>query len=174
MSVTFTRSWAMPKAETFSVPPIKQLLAHRLYGCRVIVDPFARNSTWGTITNDVDPKTRATHHMPADQFVRTLVATDLQADAVLFDPPYSPTQMVRAYKGRANGQTAKLYKAVKDGLDKILRPGGVAICFGWNSVGFGKGRGYELLEVHLVSHGGAHNDTIVTVERKAKDESSGR
>ena len=27
-------------------------------------------------------------------------------------------------------------------------------------------RGYELLEVLLVPHGGAHNDTIVTVERK--------
>lgn len=33
-------------------------------------------------------------------------------------------------------------------------------------MGFGLKRGYELLEVLLVPHGAAHNDTIVTVERK--------
>ena len=48
----------------------------------------------------------------------------------------------------------------------MLKPEGIAICFGWNSMGFGLKRGYELLEVLMVPHGGAHNDTIVTVERK--------
>lgn len=162
----------MPKAETFEVPPIKALLARRLVGCQVIVDPFARNSRVGTHRNDLDERTRAESHLKAEEFVQRLPG--LVADAVLFDPPYSPTQMIRAYKGRANGQTARLYKAVKDGLDSILRPGGLAICFGWNSVWFGKGRGYQLLEVLLVSHGGAHNDTIVTVEKKSVDESSDR
>jgi hypothetical protein len=160
----------MPNAKTFRIPPIKKLLAVWLGTCSVVVDPFARNSRWGTITNDLDPETIADYHLPADEFVKTLAGTVL-ADAVLFDPPYSPTQMIRAYKGRANGQTAKLYKAVKDGLDVILRPGGIAISFGWSSGGFGKTRGYELLEVHLVNHGGAHNDTIVTIERKAKGQS---
>lgn len=165
--VTITRSWAMPKAETFRIPPIDQLLTRLLKDCAVVVDPFARNSRRGTVRNDADPKTRAESHLPADQFVQRLPGL-VTADAVLFDPPYSPTQMIRAYKGRANGQTARLYAAVKDGLSAILRPGGLAICFGWNSVGFGKTRGYDLVEVLLVSHGGAHNDTIVTVERKVK------
>jgi hypothetical protein len=75
--------------------------------------------------------------------------------------------MVRVYRGRANGQTVRLYCAVKNGLDAILRPGGLAICFGWNSAGFGRKRGYLMEEILLVNHGGAHNDTIVTVERKA-------
>jgi len=48
----------------------------------------------------------------------------------------------------------------------MLKPGGIAICFGWNSMGFGLTRGYELKEILLVTHGAAHNDTIVTVERK--------
>lgn len=160
----FKRVWAMPKAQTFRIRPIRALLDRYLADCQVIVDPFARNSVVATHTNDLDPKTIADSHLPADEYVKGLGG--LQADAVLFDPPYSPTQMIRAYKGRANGQTARLYKAVKDGLDAVLRPGGTAISFGWNSGGFGKGRGYELLEVLLVSHGGAHNDTIVTVERK--------
>jgi hypothetical protein len=48
----------------------------------------------------------------------------------------------------------------------LLRPGGLAICFGWNSVGFGKTWGYERVETMLVYHGGNRNDTIVTVDRK--------
>ena len=30
-------------------------------------------------------------------------------------------------------------------------------------------RGYELEEILLIAHGGIHNDTIVTVERKRSD-----
>lgn len=32
--------------------------------------------------------------------------------------------------------------------------------------GIGKTRGFEIVEILLVAHGGNHNDTIVTVERK--------
>lgn len=49
--------------------------------------------------------------------------------------------------------------------DKI-KVGGYAISFGWNSNGFGKNRGFEVIEILLVSHGGHHNDTICTVEMK--------
>ena len=59
-----------------------------------------------------------------------------------------------------------MFAAVKDALSGLLRVGGLAISCGWNSTGFGKKRGYELLEVLLVCHGRCHNDTIVVVERK--------
>ena len=49
-------------------------------------------------------------------------------------------------------------------LDEL--PNGIAMCFGWNSSGVGKKRGMQLIEVLLVAHGGSHNDTICTVERK--------
>ena len=93
---------------------------------------------------------------------------------VLFDPPYSPRQIQECYQqiGREvttqDTQNARLYKRVKDGLDRMLKPGGIAICCGWNSMGFGLKRGYELLEILMVPHGAAHNDTIVTVERKLR------
>lgn len=110
--------------------------------------------------------------MDAIEFLAELNGT--QVGAVLFDPPYSPRQIAECYQqvgrpcGTKDTQNARIYKEVKDGLDKILRPGGIAICCGWNSMGFGLNRGYELLEILLVPHGAAHNDTIVTVERKAK------
>jgi hypothetical protein len=162
----------MPNSETFAMLPIQQLLNKWLKGRPVIIDPFARNSTRATITNDLDPNTLAQYHMLAEEFVDVLNSDT--ADAVLFDPPYSPRQISECYQGvglkcgSKDTQNARLYKRVKDGLDRALKSEGIAICFGWNSMGFGVGRGYELLEVLMVPHGGAHNDTIVTVERKVK------
>ncbi len=51
----------------------------------------------------------------------------------------------------------------------MIKVGGYAISFGWNSSGFGKKRGFEIIEILLVAHGGRHNDTIVTVERKVQN-----
>ena len=51
-------------------------------------------------------------------------------------------------------------------IARILKPNGVALCFGWNSNGVGKTRGFEMQEVLIVPHGGSRNDTICTVERK--------
>lgn len=162
----------MPNAETFSIRPIDALLSRWLEGCAVVVDPFARHSTRGTIRNDMDLTADTDYHMPADAFCALLEGQGVVADAVLFDPPYSPRQIAECYRSvgqpvqREDTQSARLYKTVKDRLDAILRPGGIAICCGWNSNGFGRVRKYRLVETLLVPHGAAHNDTIVTVERK--------
>lgn len=173
-----TRVWAMPSPNTFSIPPVASLLDRWLASCTRIVDPFARQSTRGTITNDLDPEMPTQYHMKAEQFCAYLptcgrISPTQLADAVLFDPPYSPRQISESYKkvgldvGMEGTQNARLYKAVRDGLDALLKPDGIAISCGWNSSGFGKTRGYSIEEILLVSHGGAHNDTIVVVERKS-------
>jgi Predicted DNA modification methylase len=159
-----SRAWAMPSPATFSIPPISGLLDRWLSDCVVVIDPFSGNSLRGTLRNDLR------HGAEATEWLRTL---DVQADAVLFDPPYSPRQISEAYKsiglevGMRETQNGRLYKAVKDELHRLLKPDGIAICCGWNSAGFGKVRGYEFEEILLVAHGGAHNDTIVTVERRS-------
>jgi len=38
--------------------------------------------------------------------------------------------------------------------------------FGWNSCGMGDRHGFEQIEILLVAHGGAHNDTICLAERR--------
>lgn len=43
---------------------------------------------------------------------------------------------------------------------------GVVITCGWNSSGIGKVNGFRIVEILLVPHGGWHNDTIITVEKK--------
>lgn len=59
-----------------------------------------------------------------------------------------------------------------DPVSPKIKISGYAICFGWNSVGFGKQRGFEIIEILLICHGGHHNDTIVTVERKIREPGS--
>lgn len=173
-AITFSRAWSMPSPDTFGMVPVGDLLDRWIGSQMEVVDPFARNSKWGTLTNDLNPKTDALHHMPAEDFCTMLAGRRISADAVLFDPPYSPRQIAEVYQqiGRQvttrDTQNARLYREVKDGLANILNVGGIAICCGWNSAGFGTARGFELIEILLVAHGGAHNDTIVTVERKVQ------
>jgi len=94
-------------------------------------------------------------------------------DGVLYDPPYSLRQVVECYKGFGKEVTQETTQASwrsrhLDEITRILKPGGKAICFGWNSAGVGKTRGFVLQRVLLVPHGGSKHDTIVTVETKGR------
>lgn len=164
----------MPSGDTFSIGPIATLLAGYLNPIRaaggVIVDPFARNSRLATHTNDLNPATDAQHHIDAADYCRMLLTDGVVADAVLFDPPYSPRQISECYEsfGRKattqDTQNAALYARVREPLVALLRPGGIGLSFGWNSTGLGKA--LPTIEIMLVAHGGAHNDTICVVQRK--------
>lgn len=61
---------------------------------------------------------------------------------------------------------ASFWSNMKDEIARIAAPGCIVVSCGWNSMGMGKNRGFEIIEILLVPHGGAHNDTIVTVEIK--------
>ena len=90
------------------------------------------------------------------------------------DPPYSLRQIKECYNGIGIQKLDKettLYGfiKVKEIIARIIKPGGYVISFGWNSGGMGKKRGFEIIEILLVPHGGHHNDTIVTVEQKVQN-----
>lgn len=138
----------------------------------VWVDPFSGKSEIAQIRNDLNPAYGHRHNQHAVEFVESLQSGSF--DHVLFDPPYSPRQISECYKSVGlpvtgeDTQNSRLYRQVKDGLSARMEKGGVVISFGWNSQGFGKTRGFEIVEILLCAHGGAHNDTICTVERKIK------
>lgn len=171
--VTMGRAWAMPSADTFSVRPIGDMVRRYLRASRVSVDPFARNSGLATYTNDLNPETSAQDHMDAAEWMESLAARGVIADLMLFDPPYSPRQISEVYAGigravtTADTQSAALYSRVRDAAMRVLSDDAIVLSFGWNSVGMGSGRGFDLLEVLMVCHGGAHNDTICLAERRA-------
>jgi hypothetical protein len=85
---------------------------------------------------------------------------------------YSPRQMKEVYSSiglemtKENGQSS-WWAGLKDHAARVIRPGGRAVVFGWNSLGLSPSRGFVLEEVHLFPAGGMHNDTIATVEYRA-------
>ena len=167
------RIWAMPNKWTFTIKPIKELL-EREVGAGLMMnglwcDPFAGQNSPAQVTNDLNPKNKADFHLDALDFLRQQETG--KYDGVLFDPPYSPHQVKEVYEdiGRetvADNTRMDFWSNCKNEIVRILKPGGKAICFGWNSMGLGKNRGFEMLEILLVPHGASRNDTICTVEIK--------
>lgn len=161
------RVWAMPNSKTFQIKPIRELINKYAYG--VIVDPFANDSKIGTITNDLDEQYDTDYHMDALDFLKMF--GDNSIDTVLYDPPYSPRQVSECYTSlgkTVNMQTtqASYWSKQKEQIGRIVKKDGVVITCCCNSGGIGKKYGFEIEEILLVPHGGWHNDTIVTVERK--------
>ena len=162
------RKWCMPNKNTFDIKPIKEVIdKYMVEG--VIIDPFANKNKIATITNDLDEQYDTNYHMDATDFLKMF--EDNSVDMVLYDPPYSPRQVSECYKNLGkvvNMQTpqASYWSNQKKEIGRILKPNGIVITCGWNSGGIGKKYGMEIQEILLVPHGGWHNDTIVTVEKK--------
>ena len=152
----------MPNKLTFKMKAVSQLLNEEMQGCWV--DPFCGVYSPAQIRNDADTSRDADFHLDGLEFLRLLESGSV--DGVLFDPPYSVEQALRIYKPIQNGTAgrAEYWAKCKDEIKRIVRKGGKAICFGWDSTGIGKTRGFELQRVLLLCHGACHNDTIVTVE----------
>ena len=166
--MNINRVWAMPNKNTFDIKPIKELIKrHMIKG--VIVDPFANKNKIANITNDLDSQYDTNYNIDALDFLRMF--DNESVDMLLYDPPYSPRQVSECYRklGKTvNMQTTQssYWGNQKKEIARIIKKGGKVISFGWNSGGIGKTKGFELVEILLVAHGGWHNDTIVTVERK--------
>lgn len=175
-SIKFHRTWAMPNKDTFTIKPINELVL-RLVGLHeVSIDPFCNGYNYATITNDLDPAKEASYHLDAVEFLEQI--GDSSCGLVLFDPPYSARQVSECYKKMAmavNMETTQssYWTKLKKQIARILEPGGQVLTCGWNSGGIGKGLGFVIEEILLVPHGGWHNDTICTVERKAMAEQWG-
>lgn len=169
-AIAFNRAWAMPSGATFEVPPIGEFVRRYLVQSKVSLDPFARNNQWATFTNDINPKTKALCHLDAVEFLEQMKRFGVMVDLAIIDPPYSPRQISELYRdmGRkatqADTQNGALYARVRTALLPLLTPEATVLSFGWNSAGMGKG--FQLEEVLLVAHGGAHNDTICLAERR--------
>lgn len=168
-TVRIERRWAMPNGKTFTIKPIRDVVRDecldaqaRANGEAVIIDPFAREAQYGTITNDLNPEYSTDFHMDALEFLRQQESEG--ADLVLYDPPYSMTQAAQLYKSygkdklEVNVSNMAYWARCKDECARVLKPGGVALCCGWNTNGLGRNRGFVLERVVIVPHGGEEHD----------------
>lgn len=159
----------MPNKWTFTIKPIRELLAEELSG-GVWADPFAGENSPAIITNDLRENMPTTHHLDALVFLKQIKSNSL--DGVLFDPPYSITQAKECYEGYGMDKldtkptSMKYWGDCKNEIARIVKSGGKVICFGWNTMGIGINRKFTMNRILIVPHGGSKNDTLVTVEIK--------
>ena len=144
-----TREWAMPNLRTFHIKPIKK-----------IINKYKRKGLW------LDP---FPYPYKCDALMFLFGMSDNSIDGVLFDPPYSPRQLKECYDNLGlvlHDTKSSVWKSWKDEIARVIKPQGICLSFGWSTNGLGRGRGFEIIEILLVAHGGNHNDTIVVVEKK--------
>ena len=162
------REWANPNKWTFTIKPIKELLNRYVGTGKNWVDPYSGKHSPAELTNDLDPKMPSKYHLDAKEFCLRLKG---MYKGVILDPPYSYRQVKEHYK-RAGiklnrlDTTTNFYNRVMNAICDKIEIGGYAITCGWNSNGFGKKRGFKIIEILLVAHGGHRYDTIVVVEKK--------
>jgi hypothetical protein len=167
--MNFSKKWAMPNHNTFDIPHINRFITDNMLEGQSI-DPFANKNRIAHITNDLDPSMKCDYSMDALEFLK--LWPDSSVNVVLFDPPYSSRQVAECYNKMGmsvNMETTQssFWGNMKKEISRIVHPGGQVFCFGWNSGGIGKKYGFEMTDILLVSHGGAHNDTICTIEYKS-------
>lgn len=167
--IIFNRAWAMPNKNTFDIKPIKELIYKYYKDEYISIDPFANKNKICKITNDLDPYFHTDYNLDALDFLKIFENNSI--DFVLYDSPFSPRQVSECYKklGRTvNHETTQssFWGNLKKEIERVTKKDSIVISFGWNSNGIGKTKGFEIIEILMVSHGGNHNDTICTVERK--------
>ena len=156
------RVWAMPNRWTFTIKPIRELLQQEVALGTFWADPFCGKNSPAQQKNDINPEITADYNWDALSYLRG--ASPEAFDGVLYDPPYSNTQ-ARMY-GKKEFSSMKYWADCKKEIARIVKPGGKVICFGWNTMGIGKTRGFRMDRLLIVPHGGSKNDTLVTVETK--------
>lgn len=162
------RAWWNANKNTFDIKPIREFILKHIEG-EITIDPFANKNKIAKITNDLDSDYDTNYHMDAIDFIKKF--KNESVDFILFDPPYSPRQVSESYKklgktvNRETTQTT-YWSNLKKEIARVLKKDGGVISFGWNSGGIGKTLGFEIKEILIVAHGGWHNDTICTFEKK--------
>src|SRR3990167_11007411 len=149
------RKWAMPSPWTFGIKPVAELLAEEINRHKEIwLDPFAGLKSPAHYTNDLNDNTNAQDHEDALVWLKKRK----EADGILLDPPYSLRQVSEHYKKagiKVTGWHTSMAwgSRIKDEVARIVKPNGKVICFGWNSMGLGKNRGFKMERILLVAHG---------------------
>jgi hypothetical protein len=156
--IRIERVWAMPSPRPFQTPAIAKLIEEECAGVpkEKIVDLFPYNAT-------------------RDAFELLKSLPDSSVGLFLVDPPYSKKQAEDIYRdyGKEHGISMVSWESPNEywtefriEMARVIEPGGKCITLSWNSQGTGKGLGFAITRILMVSHGGNRNDTIVTVDRK--------
>lgn len=116
------------------------------------------------VRNDLDEEKDADHHFDAIAVGKHFPANSF--DTVILDPPYN----VRKAREKYNGEYQGKFTAVKEQVKTLVRPGGLVVHCGYQTPGMGISRGFELVEVCNIAHGGDINDTLICIEQRVESD----
>ena len=150
------RHWCMPNHKTFEMSPVKKLIKEELDN--EYVDPFP-------------------HPFKQDAIEYLKSFKNNSVNGLVFDPPYSQYQFNLMQKGlgkyfhnspdkNPDDRITKYWSNCKKEIERIARIGATVISFGWNTNGIGKSYNFKIERILILAHGGRHNDTLITVEKK--------
>ena len=109
---------------------------------------------------DINEKVNPDYLMDANNFLDLAIKEEFKYNTIILDPPYTYRKSMEKYEGRSISN----FQRVKEKIPQIILPNGNVITCGYHSVVMGKSRGFEVKDILLISHGGAHHDTIITNE----------
>ena len=159
ITLKFTYLKQPPRKYTFQMPKVKEWVEKRCVG--KVLNLFAGKTLLevNEVRVDIDRENAiADYYMDAFEFVSTWKGKKF--DTVILDPPYRIRKSMEKY----HGCVVSSYQKIRRNLVKILTRNATVISLGYNSSSIGLG--FEKKEICLVHHGGAHNDTIILLEKR--------
>ncbi|WP_248515968.1 hypothetical protein [Salinarchaeum laminariae] len=147
---------------TFQYTPARQFVERRLEG-RVLnacAGKTKLNHDGEIVRNDLNPERDADHYLDVVELPEHFEPRSF--DTIVFDPPFDQKQAEEKYDGL---HASDVYGAL-EGFEKLVRPGGAVICFGWNSWGMRSFGAFEREDTYLFQRGPIHRDVIATIDRR--------
>jgi len=145
---------------TFECPKIKQWVEDNSFGPTLNLFAGKVVLNIDEVRNDLELTMVAEYHEDSLDFVMNW--SGHKFTTVILDPPYSYRKSMEMYNGHRNSR----FKRVADELPRILHPYARVISFGYHSTFMGKIRGFDLIKMCVLAHGGAQHCTIAIVEKQ--------
>lgn len=147
---------------TFTMPKLRSFVAKNCKG--EVLNLFAGKIR--VVPNeyrvDLDPLMNPDFVGDAFEFINL---TDKTFDTVIFDPPYNIRKAREKYNSRWIGKDTK----IKNSLVRVMNKDSLFIQLGYNTTGMSKKRGFEIIAICLINHGGSSSDTICIIEQKTNN-----
>ena len=163
--MNFTYLKQPPRKYTFEMPKLYKWTIQNCKG--KVLNLFAGKVLLKEVDEirvDLNKDMPADYYMDAFEFVLMAKDKKLKFDTVIFDPPYNLRKSREKYFGVYTSELRK----IKTELPYIINGNGIVICYGYDTTGMGKNRGFELIHICIINHSGDHNDTLCTIEKKTQ------
>ena len=147
---------------TFAYPPARKIVREWMHG-RVLnacAGKTVLDHDSEVVRNDLNPERDAETNHDVAEIAEHFSPQSF--DTVIFDPPFDEKQAETKYDGL---HAMDVYAAL-EGFNELVRPGGVVVCFGWNSWGMRSFPAFERRDTTLLQRGPIHRDVIVTIDER--------